>query len=284
MTTNGLSASAVLASVRDLPALPAVVLELIESLADEAFGAHDLAAKISSDPALAAKTLRLANSSFYGMSRQVTSITDATAILGFRTLRGVVVAAGIAGHFEGALCPGLDFKAFWRHSFGTALCSAALAKVLRLDEGLAFMLGLLHDIGRLALANGFPEAYGEVLDCQRLRDCPALEAERTVLGIDHAVVGGLIAEHWHFAPRVAQAIASHHEPVTPGDGRPTFADLIHVADNVAHALDLSHAEADLVPPLSMPSWSRLALDEATWRQVFARTEAEHQSVCAALLD
>jgi putative nucleotidyltransferase with HDIG domain len=267
--------------VRELPALPAVVVELIQSLGNDDLGAEQLARKISNDQALAAKTLRLANSSFYGMSRQVTSITDATAILGLRTLRGVAMAAGLAGSFPATAAGGFDFKAFWRHSIGTALCARAIAAVLRQEEEAAFTLGLLHDIGRLALATAFAPEYARVLKHQREHDLLPLDAERAVLGTDHCVVGGLIAEHWRFSPAIAQAIVAHHAP-NEGDGSGPV-DLLHVADNMAHALGLSQQDDDTVPPLSMPAWSRLALDEARCMQVFKQAEAQHESVCQALL-
>lgn len=276
-----LSANDVLARVRELPALPALVIELIESLDKESMSAEQLADKISSDQALAAKTLRLANSSFYGMSREITSVADAATVLGLRTIRNVATAAVLAEHF-GSGDGALDFDAFWRHALATALCSAAIARETGFDEGMAFTLGLLHDIGRLALASAFAEPFTEVVAHQRAHDCPSLEAERAVLGTDHAAIGGLITEQWHFSPRLVAAIAGHHEPPDEGDARPNLCDLVHVADNIAHALDLSRLEGDAVPLLAMASWSRLGLGDATCRRVFEQTQAPHAALCAAL--
>jgi len=276
-----ISTSEIASRVRELPALPAAVVELIQSLGDDGQGAEQLARKIANDQALAAKTLRLANSSFYGMSRQVTSVTDATAILGLRTLRSVAMAAGLAGNFPASAAGGFDFKAFWRHSIGTALCARAMAAVLRREEEAAFTLGLLHDIGRLVLATAFAPEYAVALKHQREHDLLPLDAERAVLGTDHTVVGGLIAEHWRFSPAIVQAIVVHH---TPDDAAASDEiDLLHVADNMAHALGLSHLDDDTVPPLSMPAWTRLALDDSRCKQVFKQAEAQHESVCQALL-
>ncbi|HSV53644.1 MAG TPA: HDOD domain-containing protein [Burkholderiaceae bacterium] len=276
-----LSPEAIVASVRELPSLPAAVMELIQSMGNTEVNAEELASKISNDQALAAKTLRLANSSFYGMSRQVTSIADATTILGLRTLHSVATAAGVAGNFSKVRCQGFDFNAFWRHCIGVALCAQSLAQAARLEAGSAFTLGLLHDIGRLALASSFSEQYAQVLQYQREQDCFILEAERAVLGTDHAQVGGLIAEHWRFAPAFVEAIAEHHDPKPAAAAR--LSDVVHVADNMAHALDLSRLEDDMVPPLSTASWSRFALDERKCRQMFMNTESQHEAVCQALL-
>ncbi len=276
-----LSVNDVLARVRELPALPALVIELIESLDKESTSAEQLADKISNDQALVAKTLRLANSSFYGMSREITSVADAATVLGLRTIRNIAIAAVLAEHF-GRGDGMLDFDAFWRHSLATALCSAAIARETGFEEGMAFTLGLLHDVGRLVLASAFAEQFSQVVAHQRAHDCPSLEAERAVLGTDHAAIGRLITEQWHFSPKLVAAIAGHHEPPDEADARPSLSDLVHVADNIAHALDLSKLEGDAVPLLSMTAWTRLGLDEIKCQRVFAQTLAPHGALCAAL--
>ncbi len=273
-----------LAALRDLPPLPSVVLELVESLGQEELSATQYAAKISRDQALAAKTLRLANSSFYGRGRQVSSVAEAITVLGLRTVRGVVTAAGMAGSFRRH--PGFDHNTFWRHSIGSALCAQALAGELGRDDGdLAFTVGLLHDIGRLALASAFAPAYAEVEQYRRGRDCLDGEAERAVLGIDHAEVGGLIARQWNFAPAIVDAIRQHHAPPAAGAATTelTLTGIAHVADAIAHALGLAGDADEAVPPLVLPVWAACRLDDAACMRVFAHTEAQFETVCEALL-
>lgn len=278
------SAHDVAARVRDLPALPAAVGQLIASLDDDDLGTEQLAAVLSQDQALLAKTLRLANSSFYGMSRRVVTAADAMAILGLRTVRSVALAAGLARSFAPPRCAGFDFVAFWRHAIGTALCARALAASQRIDGGTAFALGLLHDIGALALASCCAEPYAAVLQYQRERDDLLTDAERAVLGTDHAELGALIAEQWRFAPAMVAAIAAHHAPAeTAPDAAAGLIELVHVADNMAHALDLARRADAMVPPLAMHAWLRLGLDEATCLPLLARVESEHDALCAALL-
>jgi putative nucleotidyltransferase with HDIG domain len=268
-----------LAAMRDLPPLPSVVLELVESLGHEELSAAQYAAKISRDQALAAKTLRLANSSFYGRGGQVRSVAEAIGVLGLRTVRGVATAAGLAGSFRRHA--GFDHDAFWRHSIGSALCAQALAGELRRDDGdLAFTVGLLHDIGRLALASAFAPAYAEAERWRRDNDCPASEAERAVLGIDHAEVGGLIARQWNFAPAIVDAIREHHAP--PADAGLTLTAIAHVADAIAHALGLAGDADEAVPTLVLPVWTACRLDDAACVRLFAHTEAQFQTLCEAL--
>ncbi len=269
-----------LAALRDLPPLPSVVLELVESLGHDELSAAQYAAKISRDQALAAKTLRLANSSFYGRGRPVRSVAEAIPVLGLRTVRGVVTAAGMAGSFRRH--PGFDQNAFWRHSIGSALCAQALAGELRRDDGdLAFTVGLLHDIGRLALASAFAPAYAEVEQRRRDQDCPDGDAERAVLGIDHAEVGGLIARQWNFAPAIVDAIGQHHAP--PDTAEVTLTGIAHVADAIAHALGLAGDPDEAVPTLVLPVWAACRLDDAACMRLFARTEAQFETICEAVL-
>lgn len=276
-----LTADEILRSIHELPALPAVVLELIQSLGDSHISAEQLAVKISHDQAIAAKTLRLANSSFYGLPRQVTSIAEATAILGLRTLRSVATAAGLVGGFANSRCKGFDFDAFWRHSIGTALTARALAKRVRLDEDAAFTLGLVHDIGRLVLVSSYEDEYAQAIAYQIEHDCLMHAAERHHFGVDHADVGGVIAEHWHFAPEIVAAISCHHRP--PPSKTKGLTDLVHVADNIAHGLDLSHKENDMVPLLALDAWGRLALSDTDYVEVFDAVTEQHEVVCHALL-
>lgn len=269
-----------LAALRDLPPLPSVVLELVQSLDQEQLSATQLAAKISQDLALTAKTLRLANSSFYGRGRQVRSVAEAITVLGLRTVRGAITAAGLAGSFRRH--PGFDHDAFWRHSIGTALCAQTLAGELRrADADLAFTVGLLHDIGRLALASAFAPAYAEVEQWRQDQDCPIDDAERAVLGVDHAEVGGLIARHWNFSPAIVDAISLHHAP--PVSAELTLTGIAHVADAIAHALGLAGNDAEAVPNLALPVWAACHLNDVASLRVFAKAEAEFEAVCEALL-
>jgi putative nucleotidyltransferase with HDIG domain len=279
MALRPIARDKLLAALHDLPPLPSVVLELVESLGHEELSAAQYAAKISRDQALVAKILRLANSSFYGRGRQVRSVAEAIAVLGLRTVRGVVTAAALTGSFR---CRTDFHDAFWRHAIGSALCAQALAGELCRDDGdLAFTVGLLHDIGRLALASAFAPAYAEVEQRRRDEDCAAAEAERAVLGIDHAEIGGLIARQWNFAPAIVDAIRDHHAPADTGEL--TLAGIAHMADASGHALGLAAEADEAVPALVLPVWAACRLDDAAWMRLFARTEAEFESICATLL-
>ncbi|MNV72625.1 hypothetical protein D3C71_1657290 [compost metagenome] len=178
-------------------------------------------------------------------------------------------------------CPGFDFDAFWRHSIATALTARTLAQRSHLDEDSAFTLGLLHDIGRLVLVSSYESEYARAIAYQVEHDCLMHVAERRHFGVDHADVGGVVAEHWHFAPEIVAAITDHHSPYAVSTR--SLTDLLHVADNIAHGLDLSRKEDDMVPLLALDAWTRMALRGSDYVDVFDIVEQQHESVCAALL-
>lgn len=271
-----LTHDAVLASLRDLPPLPAAVLELIKSVNDPDSRTDHLAECIGRDQALAARTLRLANSPFYGMPRRVTSLNDAATLLGMRTLRSMALAAGFAGHLPAPHCAGFDHPAFWRHGLAGALAAGALAGALEMDEGQAFTAGLLHDIGQLALATGFPVPYAAALANAQRHGLPLREAERASLGIDHAAVGALIAEQWRFAPEVVEAIAGHHDGAR--NGATGLAALVLAADELAHEL----SQPDGGAATTWPACRQLGLDEPRCTQLLSTTRTRHEALCAAL--
>jgi len=266
-----LTAETVLARIRQLPSLPAVVLELLASLEAEDTDVDHLVHKISQDQALVVKTLRVANSSFYGLQGQVETIHDALVVLGFRQLRTLVVAASINARIPGAEHDAALNKSFWQHGLLVGLCAQALAKACGRNADGAFTAGLLHDVGRLALAGCFPAEYAEVERSRREQDCYPIEAERQVLGLDHAEVGGAIAARWNLPATLAEAIASHHPSAEVGTGA---AALIHVADVTAHALDLVGVADDMVPVLNAAAWKQLGLDWSRYKACLLNIEKQ----------
>jgi putative nucleotidyltransferase with HDIG domain len=279
--SNTLSYDDVVRNLDDLPSLPAVVMELLNSIDQDDIDISVLAKKVSHDQALTAKTLRLANSSLYGLQVKVTTIQQAITYLGFQTTRNLITAAAVTGCFAEGHCPGFDHKAFWRHSIATAACAKVLARQMRFNQDYAFTAGLLHDIGRLVLVACFPNQYSETIAYREAHDCYLLEAERAVLGVDHVDAGLALAEHWNFSDTMRLAIGGHHDPEAPGAG--FLAAIIHVADAIVHALDLAQVKDDLVPPVSAVAWTALGLDEAIYLQLFRETELQYEEISMVLL-
>ena len=265
----------------DLPSLPAIIADLISSIDREDVDISVLAKKVARDLALTAKTLRLANSSLYGLQIKVTTIQQAITYLGFQVTRNLIMAAAITSHFPETTCQGFDGKLFWRHSIATAACAKVLARLMRVNQDYSFTAGLLHDIGRLALAICFPQEFQHAIAYRAAHDCTMQEAERAVLGIDHVEAGLMLAQHWNFSDTLRLAIAGHHAPEAPG--ATALAAIIHVADAVVHALDLTEAPDDLVPRVSPAAWATVGLDDHACLQLFRETELYYEEIVASIL-
>jgi putative nucleotidyltransferase with HDIG domain len=222
-----------IASLRDLPTPPRIVHEIWDVLEDRRASASTLAVVLARDTALSARTLRLANSAYFGLPQPVADVRAACVVLGFEMVRGLAV--GVAA-LDGLRRPAgrvLDLDAFWRHSVAVATAARSLARKLGIpDTGTAFCGGMLHDLGRLVLAALEPEACRALL-AEGAGAAGHRTREAEAFGAAHDEVGLWTAERWNLAPPLRDAIGAHH---APGDGEAwtRWGALIHVADGIAH--------------------------------------------------
>ncbi len=194
-----------------LPTIPKVAQELIRSFSREDVAVDEIAHHLSADPVLSAKTLRLANSAYFHVSRQVASVDDAIRMLGFVMIRNLVIGCGVTGAFKAV--PGLDLPQFWRHSLNTACGARWLAQAIDRNSDLAFTVGLMHAVGHLVMHVASPVAM-KALD----EDCHPLAAERALLeqarlGYHHGAVGAELASRWKFPAEVSEALNAAADPL-----------------------------------------------------------------------
>ena len=275
-----LSADLVAAKINSLPPLPAIVLELLSSIDDEDCNVDQITEKISHDQALVARLLRIANSPFYGLQSKVDSVQDAVVVLGLRQVRMLAIALSTASSLNLIKVPGFSFRAFWDHSLLAAIGARALAHQLKLPEENAFAAGLLHDVGRLALASCFPEHAAAVMRYLQQHDVDIPEAEFTILGTDHTQIGAMLAKRWGFPDTLCGAIADHHTP--DHAERRSLTSLVHVADALSHALDLTDSSLERVPPMSETCWFGLGLNSEMLQETFKSIESRFQAIQSSL--
>lgn len=277
------SLAEIVGGLHTLPSLPTVVMELLQTMGKEDVDIDRLARGIGNDQALAARTLRVANSPFYGMQGRIDTIAEAITVLGFVNVRSLVTTAGIATAWPTKAATGFEPRVFWRHSIGVAACAATLAPLAKLRPETLFLAGLLHDIGRLVLVVTHPAVYAEILARRQQADGLLLDAERAVLGFDHAQIGSELCRHWRIPAPIAAAVEMHHQvkAVSPRQAV-DMADVVHVANVLAHALDLADDAEAMVPPPDAAAWQRLGLTDKQLRTVLEQTE-QHFNGFANLL-
>lgn len=208
--------NAILDRLHQLPAMPRVVQEVLASFNDERIGSTVLAHKLALDQGLSARVLRVANSSFYGLPREIGSIQEAVTVLGFDTVRSLVLSAGFMRAFPAAAGKGFDRHAYWLRSFRVATYTEALAQCLGKERPMSFSAGMFHDVGQLVLDVCMPEQFAAMLAQQGTTGQGLIECERAELGFDHAEIGADMAMRWNFPAKLEHAIrywrAPEHEP------------------------------------------------------------------------
>lgn len=250
----------IIAKLRQLPSLPLVVQEVIASFSKDNLDTASLARKIAQDQGLSAKILRMANSTFYGLSRKIGSIHEAVVVLGFDSVRSLVLSAGMAQAFPSVPYSLFDRQAYWQRSFRVAAFSKALAKSLKSDQQMAFTAGLFHDIGQLVLDLCIPEQFADLLQQQAVSGGDLLGIERAELGFDHAEIGAEVIRLWNFPQEIEQVVRCWREP--EHEPFASLAGVVHVAVLLENGL----SGGDLMAYLPETLCSRLKI---TWEGVEA---------------
>lgn len=233
--TRDLIQRRVLKRVNDIPSLPQFVIDTLKKLDDPKSSAQDVADKLSRDEGLVLRILRLANSAYYGLPRRITGVSEAISLVGFKTVKSIVLAASVYKFMDGSFTGyALDRGELWKHSLSVAFASRYLAKKIKgLDDEEAYVAGMVHDIGKIVLNDYVRFGYGIIAKLVEDDQVPFMDAERQVLGFDHAQVGGLIMEQWNLPETYMLAARYHHSPwELPEESKAhqVFVDVIHVAN------------------------------------------------------
>jgi len=225
------------------PTGPSTLTEINRILDDPDGSAREAAEVVARDPAVAAKVLRLVNSAYYALKNPVSNIPFAVSILGLKVLKNLVVQATILETFgakEGAA--GLDTEWLWDHSFKAAVAAGQLARhaadTVKMIPEDAYTCGLIHDVGRIIMADSFGAKFARAVLVARKTKKPLQQVEQETFNFDHAAVGALLSERWRLSPRLSKAILHHHSPQAL-DGEAAAEDrllgcLLHAADILAH--------------------------------------------------
>lgn len=210
-----MDSAAFIKKIHDIPTIATVAQQINLATQQKSLNAKSLGKIILQDPPLTAKVLKLSNSAYYGLSRQVDTVEKAVTILGFNTVKSLALTVSVFAFFDSTDRDLFDLKDLWLHSMGCAVAAKTLIHQTEKSlEEQAFICGILHDIGKIAIAHIAPDELREILG--KVRDTKARQSdvEQEVLGLTHQKIGALLAKRWNFPEEYRLVIKSHHGPFT----------------------------------------------------------------------
>ncbi|MDY6852527.1 MAG: HDOD domain-containing protein [Thermodesulfobacteriota bacterium] len=201
-----------LEKIDDLPTLPTIAMEVNQMLNDYDISIHVLSKTIERDQSITFKILKLVNSAFFGLPSKVSTISHAVILLGFNSVRNAVVSVSVIDTFsQKKALRGFDVTDFWSHSVAVAVTSRYLAessKTSHPDD--CFIGGLLHDMGKLIMAQYFQDLFVKVWNSMQENKISFFDAEKKELPINHAQLGSELARKWNLPQGLIDAIRYHH--------------------------------------------------------------------------
>jgi len=257
----------ILRSLDDLPPMHEVVMKAQEIMADPNSDIEDLVAIIETDQSMVVKILKLINSAYYGLGREVSSVRQACSLLGFQALRELIVAVGVS-NVLGKKLKGYEFESgeLWLHSIATGFCSRILAeKKNRELANDAYTAGLLHDVGKIILDPYVLERKNAFDDFMKDETKMVLDAEKSILGFDHAEIASDICRKWRIPENVILAMQYHHYPSLSKGSE--LAHIVHTADYLVRLSGLGYEDDDLMIELEEGALEFLGFTQENFSEI-----------------
>ena len=268
-----LSVDEVLARIDNLPTLSQVSFRVGEMISDPRVGPREIADAMRSDPSLSAKVLRLVNSSYYGIPGGVSDVVRAISFIGFNTLHQLVLSVAVMGSMRSATGSLFDLKGLWLHALAVGVCAETLARRTgHKDPGACFTAGLLHDVGKIALANAEGERYMSAFEAAKSGGLSMSQAEREAGLPTHDLVGSRLARRWKFPPLLLVPIEMHHgidsERIRNELALPlvNISDIVSIADAICRMYNIGNGGSAPPDPRLIPL-NRLGLSHIHLEQI-----------------
>jgi putative nucleotidyltransferase with HDIG domain len=231
--------------VTTLPPAPMIVPQLLSVLNQPDVDISRVVDLVSCDPALTAAVLRLCNSAFFGSVKPASDLSEAVMRIGFeRVYEFVVAILGARAMRPPQKGYGIDEGELWQHSVTTALAARCLARARGADESLVFTAAILHDIGKIVLAQALESQYEKLITEIRANQASLLESEAAVLGVQHAEIGGRLLARWNFPDALVAAVWNHHNPAA-AVGHEQLASFVYLGNMIAHFMGFGYGHQAL---------------------------------------
>ncbi|HOP06202.1 MAG TPA: HDOD domain-containing protein [candidate division Zixibacteria bacterium] len=277
-TRNDDAIENVISAVGELPASPAIVSSVMGLTSDLDSNVTDISRVLSSDQSLTAKVLKLSNSSFYGRSKGVRTLQEAVLILGFFTVRSLVVATSTHSMYMKDDEYGLK-KKLWQHSLSSAVTARQLAERIGYDDGdELFIAALLHDIGKLVMMQKMSKQYEEIVVRVQDEQREFYDVEHEVFGFSHDQVAKVLLESWSFPESIIESVCWHHQLPPIEEGIPVpGAYLINLSNSVAKSFGVGFNNPVPENIADLESARVFGLNEDDINEIAARAFEQYQS-------
>lgn len=264
----------ILAKIESLPTLPDTLSQMNRLVSNPNTTARQVGQLIASDPPVAAKTLKVVNSPFYGFPTRITTITHAIVILGFSTVRNLVLSSSVLQALGDKNCR-ICTKAFWKHCVAVGAAAKVLAQMMgyqALEE--FFIAGLLHDVGKIVISKYLVHDYERIETLVSEKDLLMYDAEDEVFhGVTHADIAGALFEQWSLPKGLVKSVMYHHTPSLAGDER-RITSILHVADVLARSIMLGNPGDRRIPAVDTESWEETGLKPRDLDRLYPSIEKE----------
>ncbi len=270
--------------IDELPTLPAALPRLLSLIEDSRTSSSQIAEVISRDPALTSKILKVANSAYYGFQQQIAGLDRAVPLLGFNMVRSLALSLSVIHSLPSdAKSSHFSREGLWLHSLTVALMIQELAKRLNKGDGSVylFIIGLLHDIGKIVFDQFFTDLFQQALeDCVNTGQRGIHLAERRVIGIDHGEVGAMLLTRWKLPDVISAPIAAHHLTDIPDGTSAVDVAMLRIADALSNELDSGEQEESVPPETYAADLDILEVNEEELEDIRAHLQGVQEGIHA----
>ena len=274
---------ALLKGLVELSSLPFIYIKINEAVNSPLSSIQDISEIISGDPSLTSRLLRLVNSPFFGFRSKIDTISQALLMVGTRQIRELALATSVMSLFKGIPGHLVNMESLWKHSVACGLAARMLAAGLRSNNNVErfFTAGIIHDIGRLIIYKKLPEtAKKMILRCKNSEE-PLYLVEKEVIGFNHSEIGSTLAQLWNLPHSLEVVLAYHHFPWL-AKLYTVDACVIHIADYIAHAMQLGDSGEWYIPPLDERVWGLSKIPASVLSSIPDKLMPEFEDVVQSL--